>query len=105
MSVTYKARICGCCLIMLTHAEGCPSAEDRTQHPEGLMGLMSEDHVTPDYCADHDTDGVQCSCNGHPDALRRYNEDDGCETFSTARCDGCGTWLAGDRYRVEGRTP
>lgn len=53
--------------------------------------------VTSDYCADHyfRNDSGTCAndCNYGPD------DDGGYDTFSTTPCEGCGSRLAGDRYR------
>ena len=90
--------VCQCC--MLTHANGeCCSdlyyGQDPDHDPLGLishpswvsMGMTQEEH----------------SCGRQDDT--HFGECDGecdCEinTFSTSRCEGCGSWLHGERHAM-----
>jgi len=82
--------VCQCC--MLSHANGeCCTDDDHggdgippwSSLERGYtmtMGLLDEEHEC------HDNDGNrpdECDCER--------------DTFSKSRCDGCGSWLAGER--------
>ena len=83
--------VCGCCYMALVNGESCEESEDTTQHPVGLMGKLSDCEPTP---------GMLDHAYGCPN----YFHDDDCETidFSRAQCDGCGSWLGGERHAVIG---
>jgi len=85
--------VCQCC--MLDHANGECCADD--QHGgDGIAPwatLAADEHVTMGLLTDeHDEEcprragdrEAECDCE------RRE--------FSTSQCEGCGSWLAGDRY-------
>ena len=81
--------VCQCCLLSDANGECC--AED-THGGDGIepwtavdfsryavwMGLPRDEH------AEECEPGDDCDCEHI--------------TFSSSRCDGCGSWLAGDRY-------
>jgi hypothetical protein len=89
--------VCQCC--MLVHANGECCADDN-HGGDGIepwrvidgtdytvtMGLLYEEH-------DEDCEVFK---------LRRWPDDYECEcernSFSSSQCDGCGSWLAGERH-------
>ena len=91
-----------CMDCMLHHANGeCGGCHDDHGHDEdplGLidhvegfhvaMGMAHEEHSCPrngDDCWDIDVD-VECYCET--------------STFSESRCEGCGSWLHGERHAM-----
>lgn len=85
---SFRLWVCVCC--MLSHANG-ECCEDDTHGGDSIAPwtLLSDgEHVTmggaehSEYCT-RDTDG-DCDCE--------------IDTYSTSRCDGCGSWLHGERH-------
>lgn len=81
--------VCQCCMLMHANGECCP---DDSHGGDGIkpwalidgtgyavtMGMLPEEH--DEMCEDN----YECDCEH--------------DTFSSSRCGGCGSWLAGDRY-------
>ena len=79
--------VCVCCMLM--HANGECCSDDvhggdgikpwalLTSDAEISMGMVSEEHASG-------CDREECDCER--------------DTFSTAMCGGCGSWLAGERH-------
>lgn len=82
--------VCIDCMLMHANGETSNALEEPEREPWGLlndgehpsMGLYSEDHS--DACTPADREGDGCSCET--------------DTFSTSRCDGCGSTLHGERH-------
>lgn len=86
--------VCECC--MLIHANG--ECGDHDEHGEGYeplsrigfpeytvtMGLLAEEHS--EYCTEEDREADQCDCEG--------------PSFSWQSCEGCGSHLGGNRYKL-----
>lgn len=85
--------VCVCCFIALVNGESCHCEDaDGTQHPQGLMGEMSDCEPTPGMLREHHAEDCDpygdCDCEEIP--------------FSHSPCDGCGSRLYGERYAVTG---
>lgn len=90
--------VCRCC--MLNHANGdcgCGAyyGEDPDHDPLGLvdpnkiaMGMYAQEH--------HET----CEINITGSAPNDYECDCGTDTYSTSPCQGCGSYLHGERHAV-----
>lgn len=74
--VTHELSVCRCCLLMVANDEGCDCSVDPDQHP-------------------HDV-----ACFPHLGTLVSIVADGAELGFCSTECDGCGTHLAGDRFRV-----
>lgn len=84
--------VCQCC--MLNHANGecgCGAyyGEDPDHDPLSLvdnnqitMGMRRSEHYGENFCGDVD----ECDCET--------------STFSTSQCQGCGSWLHGERHAM-----
>lgn len=84
--------VCQCC--MLNHANGecgCGAyyGEDPDHDPLSLvsdsditMGMLREEHG----CGDPDSVHDECDCET--------------DTYNTSRCEGCGSWLHGERHAM-----
>lgn len=82
--------VCRCC--MLTHANGeCCANDDHGgdgiqpwsamdfSDSHVVMGMSREDHS-------EDCDSEECDCEKN--------------TYSTSQCEGCGSWLHGERHAM-----
>lgn len=79
VKVTHEFKVCQCCIVMLANDESCDCSPE--SHPDGLAEFR----------------GVPLSVNIVP----------GTDTFgfmNHRQCDGCGTYLAGDRSACVGLT-
>lgn len=83
--------VCVDCL--MHHANGecgsCHADEGHDEEPLNLvdfrkvaMGMMRSEHRGENFCGDVD----ECDCET--------------DTFSTSRCEGCGSWLHGERHAM-----
>lgn len=86
MSVTVHSEIWVCVDCMLVHANGeCGESPDcepwSDVDPERFEVAMGGEHE--DGCTAR-ADGEDCECER--------------QTFSRSQCEGCGSWLAGERY-------
>lgn len=86
--------VCQTCMVSREHAEDVrPEGSDEPE-PWALLGkddwgrlglgLYREDHADTCENREETQDRIECDCEEDP--------------FSTASCDGCGSWLHGDRY-------
>lgn len=91
--------VCVCCV--LTHANGECCADD--QHGgDGIVPLSSIGdgfHVASGMARDEHEDECLHRTMGD-DAPSDYECDCGTCTFSTSQCEGCGSWLHGERHAV-----
>lgn len=107
---TYEIWVCEDCRLA-EHGYDDHLSEDGTITANGLvpMGLVPDTHhifdatcsnhfygqtVTPDS-TDDDGDPVEATC----DQCGGHDWEDGMDYFGMGTCDGCGTHLAGARYR------
>jgi hypothetical protein len=99
----YTLDLCTCCFVALVNGEPCQCPEDdETCHPEGLMGKLEGEEITPgSFASQHES-----SCLMHLLDSADVPGDYECECersdFSTSQCDGCGTYLAGAREKATG---
>lgn len=88
--------VCQCCMLAHANGECCPDDNhggdgiapwaDMAEGHTVTMGLLAEEHN--EYCEVYKTGSwptdYECDCEG--------------PWFGTSRCDGCGSYLHGDRY-------
>lgn len=90
--------VCSCC--MLSHANGECCADD-THGGDGrepLSAIESGYHVAMGMATDEHADGCKVRITGeHTD---NYECDCDRDTFSTSQCEGCGSYLHGERHAM-----
>lgn len=80
--------VCQCCLLSHANGECCPDDTHGGDSVAPWSKLSAGEHVTmggaehSEYC-ERDTDG-ECDCER--------------DTYSKSQCDGCGSWLHGERH-------
>lgn len=99
MAILYVARVCTCCVSVAVNgdASGCDIPDDPIGHPRGLMGAITDGHAVFGLPPREHVAGCNVYRGGE-----EWDCTYGCETedFSTARCDGCGSELAGTRHAM-----
>lgn len=90
--------VCQCC--MLTHANGecCSDEQHGGDGIEPLSGIEPPYSVTMGMVTEEHSEDCAVRITGeHSD-----NEECDCDrnTFSTSQCDGCGSWLHGERHAM-----
>lgn len=70
--------VCQCCMLADANGECCADDEHGGDSVEPLSCVRPEDTLANDSSED----------------------DSSHNPFSSSQCDGCGSWLAGDRYRM-----
>lgn len=104
---TWTLWVCVCCLMTAANGECCDSdnhggdgavplsqTEGRYVHP----GIGWEDHDTS--CLTHLINSCKSAHSEleWPDVPGDYECDCETNTYSTSQCDGCGSWLHGERH-------
>lgn len=96
---------------MVDHANGECCADD-THGGDGIPPWSGIDFARFDAAMGLSADGHHDECEVRITGEHSANEECDCETreFSTSQCEGCGSWLAGDRHafslwRVRQRFP
>lgn len=91
--------VCQCC--MLNHANGecgCGAyyGEDPDHDP---LSLVSNNNITMGMAYEEHSDTCQVNITGY-----WTNSEEQCEcetnTYSTSPCQGCGSWLSGERHAM-----
>jgi hypothetical protein len=87
-----RMSVCQCCMLSHANGECCPDDDhggdgikpwsDLEPGYSVTMGLLAEEHS--DQCRPDDRETDRCGCEG--------------PWFSWSRCDGCGSYLGGDRW-------
>lgn len=98
----YVADLCECCLFAMEYGASCPCEDGTDQHPSGLMGLLEGEEITAGlFAEEHDSKCLEYLLDS-ADVPNTY--ECGCEEtdHSTLRCDGCGSFLHGKRYKATG---
>lgn len=89
--------VCQCCMLEHANGECCP---DDDHGGDGIAPWSSTDDarfdVTMGLTSEEHADDCMVRLTGH----WPVNYECGCEriSFSTSRCDGCGSYLAGERH-------
>lgn len=58
------------------------------------LDMLTSYELSDNTCSNHDVEGHPCAQCG------REDYEDGIDTFSSSRCEGCGSHLGGSRYRL-----
>lgn len=88
-------KCCQDCLFMLANGDAPAdmSPEEFAAWEEGFNATTAEFHVT-----------LGLASEDHAEECTEADRDNGCDcetdTFSTARCDVCGSWTHGERHAV-----
>lgn len=105
---TWTLRVCVCCMLTAANGECCDRDDHGGDGNIPLSLIEPGQHVVPGTgWEDHDT-----SCLTHlinscksahpelewPDVPGDYECDCETDTYSTSQCDGCGSWLHGERH-------
>lgn len=85
----FAAWVCQCCLLVAANGECCADDEHGgdSMEPLGLAKDSDTWHLGGEHSDDCDA-GNDSGCDCETD------------TFSTSQCDGCGSWLAGERHAM-----
>ncbi|MEU6389938.1 hypothetical protein [Streptomyces sp. NPDC046939] len=111
--------VCMCCMLSHANGECCENEQhggdgheplSRIKHPSHVaMGMAQEEHSCREACEGHyNTDDALTSgagvgepvfCDG---SCQPKPEECDCETntFSTSQCEGCGSYLHGERHAM-----
>lgn len=90
--------VCQCCMLVMANGECCSDDEHGGDSIEPLAKITNGFSVTPGMgYEDHDT-----NCDRHPSNKGELPQDFECDcetnTFSMSQCQGCGSYLYGERY-------
>lgn len=89
MNETWTIWVCQCCMLMHANGECCSDDEHGGDSLEPWNLLKEGEHITmglaehPDYCLQGRGED-ECDCET--------------DTYSTRQCQGCGSWMYGERH-------
>jgi hypothetical protein len=100
MSETYgPIWVCVCCVLMTANGECCASDEHGGDSAEPLSSIGPEFHAVPGMGFDeHDSECLRRTMGGK--APDDYECDCETNTYSTSQCQGCGSYLHGERHAM-----
>lgn len=92
----YTIWVCQCCMLVHANGECCPDDEHGGDSREPLSSISPDDGLAMGMGAEEHSEDCEVFKQG-THSITDYECDCETNTFSTSQCEGCGSYLHGER--------